>query len=277
MADVSTATLGDYQVDIATDFGPRVVGLHRAGGPQILAQLAPDVGIEHPGGRFRFHGGHRLWAAPERAEITYANDDHPCQVVIGEGSVTISADRDAAGVRKEVTVTADDDSLIVAHSIAWQSTEIRAPLAAWAITQLPLGGTALVPLEGPDTSPLPNRQLILWPYTSPADERIRYGNRGLEVMARGQNRLKLGVGPALSFLGYLWNGWLFTKRALSRSGGEIPDHGAGNQVYVGQGFCELETVGGLSQGPSAHITERWKLQPCGDLQNAWAIVGEGQA
>lgn len=274
MAESSTARLGDYRLEIAADFGPRVIGLRRDDGPQVLARLGPEVAIDHPGGVYRFHGGHRLWAAPERAVVTYANDDHPCRVDIATDSVTISADWDEARVRKEMTVTLDGDGLMVAHSIAWQD-DVEPPMAAWAITQLPLGGIALLPLQGADSGPLPNRRLVLWPYSSPADDRIRYMERGLEMKARGGNPLKLGTGPSRSRLGYLRDGWLFTKECVSSSQGEIPDLGAGSQVYVGQGFCELETLGGLTADSSAHLTERWTLRPCHDLEAAWAFLAEG--
>lgn len=278
MADASTVTLGDYQIEIATQFGPRVIGLRRRVGPQILASLGPDVAIEHPGGMYRFHGGHRLWAAPENAEVTYANDDHPCQVDIDDDSATILAGSDSAGVRKEITLRVDGDSLVVDHSISWQTESVHSALAAWAITQFPLGGVALMPIGGVDTGSLPNRQLVYWPYTNPADERIHYNRDGVSVKARGEHRLKLGVGPTRVRLGYLRESWLFTKEVLSSSVGTVPDLGAGSQVYVGQGFCELESLSGLDEGLSAQVTERWGLHPCAALDDAWAIVtgGNGQ-
>ena len=57
------------------------MSLRRDNGPELFAQLGEDVVIDHPGsGIYRFHGGHRLWAAPEVPAITYASDDHPCVV-----------------------------------------------------------------------------------------------------------------------------------------------------------------------------------------------------
>jgi len=271
---VPTATLGDYQLEIAIDFGPRVIGLRNQAGPEVLARLGPDARISHPGGVYRFHGGHRLWAAPEMPEITYANDDHPCHVDLGDESVRISAEPDAAGMRKEMTVIVQDQSLIVDHSLTRVAGD-GDDMAAWAITQLPPGGTALLPVEGPDTGPLPNRGLVLWPYTSLTDERIRYVDRGLELEVSSETPAKFGTGPQRPVLGYLRDGWLFVKEVVSSTEGQVPDLGAGSQVYVGQGFCELETLGALTSGSAALLTERWSLHPCDDLEKAWDLLTRG--
>ena len=54
--------------------------------------------------------------------------------------------------------------------------------------------------------------------------------------------------------------------------GVVPDYGAAGQVYVGQGFCELESVGGLSDHPT--LRERWTVRDCPDLETARQIMTE---
>jgi hypothetical protein len=260
--------LGEFEVEVAEDFGPRIIGLRRAGGDEVLASLGPEAVIEHPGGIFRFRGGHRLWAAPEIAASTYAPDDHPCSLIVDEDSLTVTAEPDTAGLAKTITLRLEDDSLVVEHVIEREHDGVM--IAAWGITQLPLCGTALVPLDGPDTSPLPNRSLVLWPYTDLHDSRLLFGNPGIEIDADAGDPLKVGTAGWRSRLGYLHNGQLFTKEVVGSSSGVVPDFGASHQVYVGQGFCELETVGGqVAEGP-ARLTERWQLLPCSDLEEAWA-------
>ncbi len=51
----------------------------------------------------------------------------------------------------------------------------------------------------------------------------------------------------------------------------MPDFGASGQVYVGQGFCELESVGGLtdlSDDGTAVLREKWGVFECADLDAA---------
>jgi hypothetical protein len=270
---VATVTLGEYLVDVAEEFGPRIIGLRRNDGDEALVSLGPESVIEHAGGVFSFRGGHRLWSAPEIAASTYASDDHTCSLVFEGDSLTVSAKPDAAGLAKTITVRSAGDSLVVEHLI--EPGHDGVAMAAWGITQLPLGGTALVPLEGPETSPLPNRSLVLWPYTNLNDPRLAFRQTGVEIDAGAGDPLKLGTAGWTSRLGYLRSGQLFTKELVSSSSGVVPDFGASHQVYVGQGFCELETMGGqVADGP-ARLTERWQLAPCTDLEEAWARVSTG--
>src|SRR5690606_20963731 len=109
----------------------------------------------------------------------------------------------------------------------------------------PLGGTAIVPLVGADTTPLANRYLVLWPYTSLEDGRVTLGEDVLELRAGGGPPIKFGVGPAPGRLGYFNDDFVFVKEIEPVGDRTVPDFGAVGQVYVGQGFCELESVGGL--------------------------------
>lgn len=266
--------LGSYRIEVATEFGPRITSLRLGDGPETFVELAPDVVVPQGDDVFRFRGGHRLWASPEVPAVTYAPDDHRCQVEAVDGVLTVSGPADTAGLVKEMEVTLDGDSLMVVHRIS-ADNEHAPTLAPWAITQLPLGGTGIVPFVGADTSPLPNRYLVVWPYTSLEDARLTLGEDVLELRASDGPSIKFGVGPAPGRLGYFKDGFVFVKEIEPAGDHTVPDFGAVGQVYVGQGFCELESVGGLvdlSGGAVAEITERWIIVECGDLESAVAIT-----
>jgi hypothetical protein len=237
----------------------------------VLAELGPEVAIPRRGGPpYRFRGGHRLWASPEMANVTYALEDHGCEVTGDDGSIVVSAPADAAGVSKEVEVTLDGDELVVEHRLVTDSPEA---LAAWGITQFPMGGTALLSMRGSGTAPLPDRSIVLWPYTSPDDPRLTLARDVALIAAAPGDPLKLGVGPGPRRLGYLRDGSLFVKDVGPAH--DVPDRGAVAQVYVGQGFCELEGLGGRPDPDGdgvATMTERWALVECPDLGTARAIV-----
>lgn len=265
--------LGDYHLQIATDFGPRITGIRLGNGPQMFASLGPDAVIEHPDGVFKFHGGHRLWVAPEVPNITYASDENPCRVTEEEGSVTVAASRDEAGASKVISLSATDGKLTVEHRLTMKAPRI----APWAVTQLPLGGTAIIPFTAEDTSPLPNRHLVAWPYTSFADHRITFTSDWIEISAAQGPPLKLGAGLGSRRLGYFRDGYVFVKESGANTGGDMPDLGAARQVYVGGGFCEVETVDALhdlSDGGTAVFTEDWWIEECADLVTARAAVME---
>lgn len=265
--------LGQYRIGVATDFGPRVTSLRLGDGPEVLAALDDECVIEHAGGVYRFRGGHRLWAAPEIAATTYANEDHRCDVEEVDGRVVISAPADEAGITKEIAVKRASAGLLVEHTIR-RSSAAAGGVAAWAITQFPPGGVAILPLLGENTGSLPNRQLVFWPYTSLPDDRLELGAESVRVRAEGGPNLKIGSGPSAGRTGYFRSGLLFTKELVDASAGEAVDLGATSQVFVGPWFCELETVSGLVDGvdEAAHLTELWCVSSCPDIGAAEDLI-----
>jgi hypothetical protein len=266
--------LGPYLVEAATRFGPRLVSLRREKGPELFAQLGDDVAIDLPDSEpFRFHGGHRLWAAPEVPAITYAPDDHTCVVSAGDDELTITAPADGAGLVKQLTVSLDGNRLVVDHRLT-NASSAPASVAAWAITQFRLGGVALLP-TGPRDEPdglQADRSLVMWPYTNLADARLSWEERAAMVEAVAGPRFKIGSGPSPGRLGYLIDRQLFTKELPPARAGAYPDRGAVGQVFVDDFFCELESVGpivALEPGSPTIHREVWEVTDCPDLATAY--------
>ncbi|MGB8361805.1 MAG: hypothetical protein WCE80_10445 [Acidimicrobiia bacterium] len=265
-------TLGRFVVEAAVEFGPRVTGMRVQGGENFLAVLSPDVVVGEPDDPYRLMGGHRVWASPEVPNITYAPDGHECSVSSEGESLTIRAGEDRVGIVKEISVTRRGKRLEVVNRLQL-TRPLGTSFAAWAITQFPQGGTAIIPLAGDETAPLPNRRLVLWPYTSLVDPRVTVRSDVVLMDASGDDQIKLGTGPSPGRLGYWRDGWLFMKTVEDATGHEVPDMGANGQVYVGNGFCELESVGGAvaaTEGAVATVSEVWSLLECPDLDSAVA-------
>lgn len=276
-ADTSVEhVIGPYRITAATAFGPRLLGVSIDGAGDLFARLPADVVIESATGDFHLRGGHRLWAGPERPPITYASDDHACVVTTGLDALTVEAPPDAAGLIKRLDVSlTEGGGLSVDHRLTNDgASEIC--VAPWAITQLALGGTALLPVGAAarHDGPQPDRSLVLWPYTSLTDSRISWSDRTVAIDASPGPRLKLGSGPNPRRLGYLRDGFLFMKE-IEAATGDYPDRGAVGQVFVAEQFCELETVGVLAllaPGDTATHRETWHLTACADLDTAHRLV-----
>lgn len=271
--------VGAYRVSVPTSFGPRVVSIRRQDGDDLFARLDDSAAIHTPGlPIYRFHGGHRLWAAPEVPEVTYAPDDHPCTIDADDRVITITAPADRAGLVKEIRLTGVEDRLVVDHRIVNEGGRPLA-LAAWALTQFRLGGVALVPLRSVTPDGLQaDRSVVLWPYTDPTDARIAWTSDVVVVAAEAGRKVKLGVGPRPSRLGYFLDGRLFVKEIPDQGPGPYPDRGAVGQVFVEEAFCELESVGpltALAPGESVSHRETWAIVPCADLATAQRLVCEG--
>jgi hypothetical protein len=246
----------------------------------MLAVLGPEAVIEHPdSGVFNLHGGHRLWAAPEIPSVTYASDDEPCHVSQAPGSVTVSGPADGVGLAKEITVRLGGERLVVGHRLRYTGEE-EIEVAPWAITQLPLGGQAILPLGG-DPSPhglTATRSLVLWPYTEITDSRLSWRENAVVVETAAGPPLKIGSGPRPVRLGYLRQGFLFIKTVPPARGEQLPDRGAVAQVYVNEVFCELESLGPLTRlGPGETVghEESWAVERCDGLDTALERVTEG--
>lgn len=267
-------SLGPYRLHVANGFGPRVTGLRHDDGAEIFASLPDSVTVESPLGRYRFRGGHRLWVAPERPEISYAPDEHECQVSATSESISIVAPADAMGLAKEMRITLDGDGLIVDHGLTRSGTGTF-EVGPWAITQLPLGGMAVLAVKGPvETMVTPNRELVLWPYTRLDDRRLSWTQDAVVVEATSGPSLKVGSGPTPGSLGYLKDGQLFIK-SFTTSGMSLPDRGAVGQVFTNEDFCELESLGvviGLQYGSQIWHRETWHVFSCEDLPTAVALV-----
>jgi hypothetical protein len=277
VADPLHFSLGPYLVEVAVDFGPRVLSFRRDPGPGMFARLGPDLVIDRPDtGVYRFRGGHRLWASPEIPAITYAPDDEPCQVTEQGDTLAVLGPPDRAGLEKRLSITARGDEVIVDHVLTNAGPE-PIEVAPWAITQLRLGGNAIVPIDGgADPNRLQaNASLVLWPYTDLTDPRVSLHPGALMVRAGAGAAFKIGTGPAPGRLGYHLDGYLYTKTVTPAHDGRYADRGAVGQVYLGDSFCELETVGALVTlvpGEEAAHPESWAIEECADLGEALAVM-----
>jgi hypothetical protein len=254
--------LGPYELEAAHDFGPRITSLRRDGSPNLFVELKDSVALSYSANAvYRLRGGHRLWAAPEIPAVTYAPDDHPCVVSASREAISISAPPDVAGVMKEIVVTRDGDRLQVTHRLT-NTNDGLLELAPWAITQLPLGGEALLPLESQGSDLQADRSLVLWPYSRLDDDRVEADRDHILIRGEAGPALKLGSGPEPGWLEYRLHDWRFRKRAVDTAEGSYPDRGAVCQVYVKDAFVELETVGALARldpGESLEHGEIWEI------------------
>jgi hypothetical protein len=246
-------------VVVSTSVGPRILSL---GGPDgNLLAILPDAGIEGPnGGRYRFLGGHRLWAAPEVPEITYQPDERPCTTTeVGRGA-RVEAPPDGAGLVKVIEVQPAPGGWIVDHTLRNDSA---APMtvAPWAITQFPLGGEVIMPIGSTNGGPQADRALVLWPYTDLGDPRIRFDRDTVRIDAvAGASPLKVGASPSCGRVAHHLRSHVFEKHIEADPDATYADRGAAVQVYLCDEFCELETLGPvrtIEPGESVAHRERW--------------------
>lgn len=269
------------RLELLQQAGPRIVRLIPAGdrstngGPNLLAEL-PDVQLPSPHGPYTLYGGHRLWHAPENPARTYVPDDEGVTVHATPRSARmhLPADRHSH-IAKTMEVELLDESgshgefgVRVRHTLR---NEGRWPvrLAGWAITQLPPGGVAILPQSSApldDAGLLPNRQLILWPYTRLSDPRLSLEDDFILIHGRADiaPRFKIGIMNRHKWAAHLGQGYLFCKFTDPQPQQPHPDMGSNTEVYTDNRFLELETLSPLiSLAPDQELVheEDWKIYP----------------
>ncbi len=247
--------------------GPRLVRLFLAGNDENQFAEVPDEHWATPFGDYWPRGGHRLWRAPERFPESSMPDNAPIQVEeLADGVRLLQPVEKVTGIRKciEVHMDAERPALTVVHELQNESMA-TITLAPWAITALPPGGTAILPLvKGPaDQDELaPNRNLVLWPYTRWGDARLEVKQDCILVHATSySNPLKIGHLNHCGWVGYFRRETLFVKRFEPNVARPHPDMECNVQVYACQRFLELETLGPVEQlrpGESAVHREGWE-------------------
>ena len=246
----------------------RIVGLTPAGKANMLADLTDLSPISTKYGDFYFHGGHRLWHAPEAMPRTYIPDIGELTITEIPGGVLLESPTEAGtGIRKgmEIRLAADQPSVTLTHTLAndglWP-----VELAPWAISQFRLGGTVILPMPvgNVDSSGLlHNRQISLWPYARINDPRLKLDDDFVLFQAEAAlPPFKIGYYNPHGWMAYWLDGILFRKTFEARPGLKYPDNNCNAEMYCNDLFVELESLGSLTviePGQSIIHKETWEL------------------
>jgi hypothetical protein len=248
--------------------GPRIIGLALQFGDNLFAEV-PDVTLNCPGeGAYSLRGGHRLWHAPEDPRRTYIPDDTPVTITDAEKGVLVMQPVEAqTGIRKSLTITLpDQDARVIIDHTLHNLGEWRVELAPWAITQFKPGGVAILPQPAEPADEyglLPNRHIVLWPYTPINSPHITWGDRYVFVEATVQSgALKIGFPNPVGWMGYALGDAFFVKYAAYRPDAAYFDRGSSSECYCNPRFLELETLGPrttLTPGESVTHRETWAI------------------
>ena len=263
--DFDCVTLENAAVSllVTQSVGPRIISLRFRGGDNLFAVL-PDLVVERPDGKpFHFHGGHRLWYAPEHIR-TYEPDDQPVTVIPADNSISVvQRSPTQAGIDKAIRVSLvnDEPRVIVQHTLVNRNLW-DVELAPWAITPFRTGGVAILPQSQQQTGFLPNRSMALWQYTNPACPQVSWGSRYILVRAEMKTPFKIGFPNPRGWLAYWLDGALFVKRADFNAQAVYCDFGSSSEVYCNDQFLELETLAPMTKlAPGEAVThvEIWEL------------------
>ncbi len=259
------------RVDVLLDGGLRLCRLFLAGSPVNLLAETPDIHWPTAWGEYYLRGGHRVSVAPEALDLSYLPEGAVQFEELPEGARLSLPAEITSGVSKaiEIQLRPDRPALTLKHTVRNDCSEPIA-IAAWAVTQLPVGGIAVAPLRAHllMNRHQPDRQLVLWPYASWQDERLFADDDFVWIDAQpAEDELKIGL-LARGWLGYLRAGVFFLKRFDPQLSLPHPDLNTNAQLYCNQHFAELESLaplGRLEPGEASVHFETWELHRAGDV------------
>jgi hypothetical protein len=253
------------RLDYLAEAGPRLVRLMLAGSDENLLAEAPDVSWPTPDGDYYLRGGHRLWHAPEAPTRSDEPDNHGLSITRRGSAVRLTQPIEAAtGLRKsiEIELAVDAPRVTVRHLIENDGSS-AVELAPWAITMLPLGGMAIMPQHRANDHPLlPDRHVVVWPYTRWRDARLCINDDTLVVNAQADEQpCKIGS-LSTGWIGYLRNGVFFVKQFDPQLDRLHPDRDCNVEVYSNHRFIEIETLAPLvtlAPGQATEHVETWHV------------------
>jgi len=171
------------------------------------------------------------------------------------------------GLRKSMGVQecGHKDAVIVDHLIRNEG-ETEKKIAPWAISQMKSGGTGILPLRAThgDSPFLPDRSLVLWPYTDIYDKRIQVHKEFIFVntLPKNERAVKVGASNLLNWAAYYNAPYLFIKYSAKADSSGALDLGAEAQCYCDHRCLELETLGLyqlVKPGETAAHREIWRV------------------
>ena len=253
---------------ISIDVGPRVLSYKTPGGPNVFKNYPEQLG-----GRgekeWMIRGGHRIWLAPEHVELSYLPDNQPVQFEMKQpaGVRLHNAATAPWNIRKTLDISlATDSSAVTVTHIATNESDKPVTLATWGLSVMVPGGLEIIPLPPLGLHPrdlLPNRLMVIWPYTDMSDPRWRFG---LEFITLRQTSdgvpTKIGLAHTERWVAYLMKDVLFIKTLEHVPGETYPDMGCNFETFSDDKMLEIESLSPLRvvpPGGSVSHTEHWHL------------------
>ena len=256
----------EIELILTADVGPRVIRCGFVGGPNVFKEYAGEMGGCGET-TWKIRGGHRVWVAPERANITYELDNHPVKVtVVGDVVEATSPIDPRTGLQKTLILKLEGRRVTATNRVA-NTTLFPIRCAAWGPTVMAPGGLGITgfPPRGSHPEDLePVNPLVMWSYTDFSDSRWRFTSKYVTLRQDPQaiSAQKLGLFNAHTFGAYLLDGHLFLKQFHPDPHKTYSDMGCSYQSFTNRDMLELETMGPyelVAPGTYTEFTETWSL------------------
>ncbi|MDP2892293.1 MAG: hypothetical protein Q8O09_04075 [Bacillota bacterium] len=261
--NVLKLTSGKLDLIVTLDMGPRIISFTYDKGSNVFNEDV-EVKVEHAHGIWHIYGGHRLWHSPEAMPRTYMPDNEPVQYVEEKDSVVLRPKAEPyTQIQKEIRIKSVKDGVRITHKLT-NNNAWPVELALWALTVCARNGDLIIPLSKRQTGLLPNRLLVLWPYSKPDDPRFSLTQDFVLLKQDPYSAapFKFGMNNEDGWAAYLVSGFLFVKKYRHIIGATYPDFGASTEAYAAEWGMEVGTlspVAVVQPGQALEHEETWHL------------------
>lgn len=263
---------------ITLDVGPRIIRYAFHNGKNVFVELPEQMGNSGEK-EWMIRGGHRLWTAPE-GDHSYELDNSPVEWKrFGETGVDILQPPSAKfGYQKTLRVELLENDMVRVTHLLKNVTSKPLDLSPWVLSVMAPGGVALIPQppldlhpsefpEGRATKPeefLPNREMVLWPFTDLTDGRFAFSLNFLRVTYLPERpATKLGLKLPTGWVAYQNGDSVFAKHFAYDPSKPYPDRGSNFEIFTNVQILELESLApavALAPGATATHVEHWVLR-----------------
>ena len=262
---------------ITLDVGPRIIryGFHHD--RNVFVEMASQLGGAGEDD-WMIRGGHRFWTAPE-GDHSYALDNEPVEwKKIGETAVEIiQPAQKQYGFQKTLRVELLEGELVRVTHIMTNAGGQPLDITPWALSVMAPGGVALIPQPALDLHPsefpdgrsvkpeefLPNREMVLWPFTDLSDGRYKFSENFLRLSYLPEMpATKLGLKLPTGWVAYQNDDVVFAKHYAYDPAQPYPDRGCNFEIFTNIEILELESLAPqqqLAPGAVHTLVEHWKL------------------
>ena len=251
---------GMIEALVTIDIGPRIISFSFVDGKNVMQDnrnvfdpVAGEAFDKHyyKGAKWENYGGHRLWTSPESLPETYYPDCQPVNYEINGNTVTFTPPQQIEnGIALSIEITMDENSnkMTVLHK-GENISENAKEFALWALSVMTTGGVEIIPLNTCDTGLLPNRRIVLWPYSKALDNRFYLGEKyvTLKQDVNATCPFKLGTDCEAGVGYYVLDDVVFCKQYTHDAAAIYPDGGVSYETYTNEAFLEFETLGTLKE------------------------------
>jgi hypothetical protein len=261
----------EMELLVTTDVGPRILVYKTPSGENVLKTFDDQLGSSGEQ-QWRIRGGHRLWLAPEDALLSYHLDNGPVawRYDSFSGEVVVESVQDSPQrIRKTLGIlsAAQGSRVSLRHTVVNEGDQ-PIMLSVWALTVMQAQGLEVIPQPPLGEHPrdlLPNRGVVLWPYTDLSDLRLTLGTKfWLLRQAPDYPPIKIGLAHREKWIAYLSGETLYLKTFDYNPTAAYPDGGCNFETFTDSEMLEIESLGPLvtlQPGESTNHHETWHLFP----------------